>query len=202
MMTDEVPGAARTDRGEARVRAWAAVIGLLALALVACEREDRHFSGVPPAIAAPGGVTMTELRPGPPRPDPGGEAPFQRNAYAIAEGKRLFTHFNCVGCHAMGGGGMGPPLMDDEWIYGSEPENIFATIMEGRPNGMPSFRRRIPPDRVWWLVGYVRAMSGLVPLDARPGRADQMHVRDPAVMTEPAEPRSEGTPAPRGGRQP
>jgi mono/diheme cytochrome c family protein len=27
--------------------------------------------------------------------------------------------------------------MDDKWLYGSEPENIVASILEGRPNGMP-----------------------------------------------------------------
>ena len=62
---------------------------------------------------------------------------------------------------------MGPPLMDDEWIYGSEPENIFATIVEGRPNGMPSFRGRIPDYQVWQLVAYVRSMSGLCPSMSR-----------------------------------
>jgi len=45
--------------------------------------------------------------------------------------------------------------MDDEWIYGFEPVNIFATIVEGRPNGMPSFRNRIPDYQVWQLVAYV-----------------------------------------------
>ena len=29
--------------------------------------------------------------------------------------------------------------MDDKWIYGYEPEQIFATISQGRPNGMPAF---------------------------------------------------------------
>src|ERR1044071_3848683 len=51
----------------------------------------------------------------------------ETNAYAIAEGKRLYTQLNCVGCHANGGGGMGPPLMDDKWIYGSAPANKIGT---------------------------------------------------------------------------
>ena len=72
------------------------------------------------------------------------QARTRSNAYARREGKRLFSWYNCIGCHANGGGGMGPPLMDDEWIYGSEPANIFATIVEGRPNGMPSFGGSIP----------------------------------------------------------
>ena len=65
----------------------------------------------------------------------------------MAEGQRLYRWYNCAGCHANGGGGMGPPLMDDKWIYGSEPENIVATILEGRPNGMPSFRGKVPDDQ-------------------------------------------------------
>ena len=66
---------------------------------------------------------------------------------------------------------MGPPLMDDEWIYGSEPQNIYATIVEGRPNGMPSFRGKIPDQQVWELVAYVRSMSGLLRQDVAPPRA-------------------------------
>ena len=38
---------------------------------------------------------------------------------------------------------MGPALMDDEWIYGSRPDQIFATIAEGRPNGMPTWKYRL-----------------------------------------------------------
>ena len=62
---------------------------------------------------------------------------------------------------------MGPPLMDSRWVYGSEPENIFATIMQGRPNGMPAFRGRIPQQQVWQIVAYVRSIAGLTPADTR-----------------------------------
>lgn len=162
---------------------------LQALLLVAlgwaCDREDRVFRA---AAGTEPDVTMSELRPGI-AGDARRDAPFQDNAWAIGEGKHLYTRFNCSGCHAMGGGAIGPPLMDDEWIYGSDPQNIFATIMEGRPNGMPSFRGRIPEDRVWWLVAYVRSLSGLVPLDARPGRSDGMHVKPPEVLTDRQRPR-------------
>ena len=67
---------------------------------------------------------------------------------------------------------MGPPLRDDEWIYGSDPENIFRTIMEGRPNGMPSFAGRVNPDDVWKLVAFVRTLAGMTPRDVWPARAD------------------------------
>jgi cytochrome c oxidase cbb3-type subunit 3 len=99
---------------------------------------------------------------------------YEENAYTVAEGKRLFSAFNCTGCHAHGGGDSGPPLMDDKWIYGSEPEQIFATLVEGRPNGMPSFGGRLPAYQLWQLTAYVRSLSGLVPSDAAPGRDDDL----------------------------
>jgi cytochrome c oxidase cbb3-type subunit 3 len=99
------------------------------------------------------------------------------NAYAVSEGKRLFSQFNCAGCHGQGGGAMGPPLMDDEWIYGAEPENIFATIVQGRPNGMPAFGPRISTSQVWQLAAYVRSMGGLVRKDVAPARSDAMQAK-------------------------
>ena len=74
---------------------------------------------------------------------------------------------------------MGPPLNDQEWIYGSDPENIFATIVEGRPNGMPSYRGRIGNSQLWQLAAYVRSMSGLTPRDTWPARADHMQESRP-----------------------
>src|SRR6185503_18828996 len=78
------------------------------------------------------------------------------------------------GCHAHGGGAMGPPLMDDKWIYGSQPEQVFSTIVEGRPNGMPSFGGKIAQHQVWQLAAYVRSLSGLARVDVAPGRSDHM----------------------------
>lgn len=81
---------------------------------------------------------------------------------------------------------MGPPLMDNNWIYGSEPQNIFATIMEGRPNGMPSFRNRIPEYQAWEIVGYVRSLAGLLPSDLSAARTDEMNVKpNPTPSQEP-----------------
>jgi cytochrome c oxidase cbb3-type subunit 3 len=148
---------------------------LTLLALTACERERRPFRETPGA--ARNTERLVSLVPGPYTADVKVENPYGYNAWAISEGKRLYTWFNCVGCHANGGGGMGPPLMDSRWIYGSDPENIFATIVEGRPNGMPAFRGKIPEHQVWQLVAYVQSLSGNVPKDAAGGRQDSMQVR-------------------------
>jgi cytochrome c oxidase cbb3-type subunit 3 len=69
---------------------------------------------------------------------------------------------------------MGPALMNDHWIYGSRPEQIYQSIVQGRPNGMPSFRGKIPEYQVWQLVAFVRSLAGMSPRDALPGRAEHM----------------------------
>jgi cytochrome c oxidase cbb3-type subunit 3 len=144
-----------------------------------CEREERGFRVDPPSADTVKTVTLSTLHPGiatqPSTTRPAAVInPYENNAYAMAEGQRLFNNFNCSGCHANGGGGMGPPLIDDTWIYGSEPDQVFSTIVQGRPNGMPSFMGRIADAQVWQLVSYVRSMGGLAAQDAAPGRADHM----------------------------
>ena len=95
---------------------------------------------------------------------------FEGNAWHIAQGQRLYGWMNCAGCHAHGGGGMGPPLMDDEWRYGGSMGEIAATILNGRPNGMPAFRGRITEDQAWQLAAFVRAMSAQPRQDALPSQ--------------------------------
>ena len=165
-------------------------IGGLAAAvlMVACQRESRRFDNWPPTASANTAVREVDLQPGPPTRPIDLVGPYDGNAVGTSEGKRLYNQMNCSGCHFQGGGGIGPPLMDSQWIYGSEPENIFETIVEGRPNGMPSFRGKLGTDQVWQLVAYVRSMSGLLPKDVAPGRNDDMQVRSQEQATPKAQP--------------
>ena len=180
------------------MRCASAVTGLcaiaLALALVGCERESRRFRESAPGAIAQTPLTMSDLQPGPRTQPVVHKNPDDENAYAVSEGQRLFNAYNCSGCHANGGGGMGPPLIDDEWIYGSDPENIYATIVEGRPNGMPSFRGRIPDSQVWELVAYVRSLSGLTPSATRSSRTDHMIVSGSNSLRPPERPKNSSTP--------
>jgi cytochrome c oxidase cbb3-type subunit 3 len=150
----------------------------LALAVVACQRESRDFEPPTKAVTPPP-VRLSEIQPGAISTKTSLEHAYEDNAYALDEGKRLFRWYNCSGCHANGGGDKGPALMDRVWIYGSEPAQIYSTIVEGRPNGMPSFGGHIPDNQVWQLVAYVRSLSGLVPGTAAPNRSDTMHVKKP-----------------------
>jgi cytochrome c oxidase cbb3-type subunit III len=155
------------------------VASFLALSsLIACKREARRFREAPPSATSANNVTMSELQPGPSVVDVQLRDPYEDNAYAVSEGKQLFNQMNCSGCHSHGGGGIGPPLTDDEWIYGSDPQNIFSTIVEGRPNGMPSFRGKLANYQVWQLVSYVRALGGLQGKSVRTTRDDHMMYKE------------------------
>lgn len=151
--------------------------------LASCERESRPFRDLPVAAARAQTETQTPLQAGAPPPPADTFSPYQANAWGIGEGKRLFTAYNCTGCHAHGGGAIGPPLMDEEWVYGFQPSNIYYSIVEGRPDGMPSFRNKIPDFQVWQLVAYIQSMSGQTPIDASPGRSDHMRPHLPEIIT-------------------
>ena len=161
-------------------------------AVIACEREARRYQEIPAASTRAEGVPLTPFQAGGPQPQDPKLSPYQENAYGQAEGKRLFSSFNCVGCHSYGGGGIGPALMDDKWIYGAGPEQIYSTIIEGRPNGMPAFGGRIPSQQAWQIVSYVQSLSGLVPQDAAPGRDDDMSVKKPELRQERQGPKQTG----------
>src|SRR4051812_15581092 len=143
-------------------RAVLSIIGLIVALGPACKRETRDFHGkmAPSAID---GTRLSDLQPGPGTPPATVKNDYEENAQAMSEGKTLFSSFNCVGCHAHGGGSIGPALMDAKWRYGSRPEQIFSSIMDGRPNGMPSFRGKLTAQQAWELAAYVRSLSGLVP---------------------------------------
>jgi cytochrome c oxidase cbb3-type subunit 3 len=156
----------------------AAALAFCLLAFAACRREQRQLRHAPAASERSGGlVRVSDLQPGQAWQEITVRNVAEERAYDLAEGHRLYLAYNCNGCHAHGGGGIGPPLMDDDWIYGSHPENIRDTIVEGRPNGMPSYGGRIPEYQLWELVAYVRSLSGLVPKNASPGRSDHMMTR-------------------------
>jgi cytochrome c oxidase cbb3-type subunit 3 len=165
-----------------------------ALIALSCKREARATRVDPPEAESLNNLRMSVLQPGPLQTNQSIQNPYEKNAYALAQGKQLFTQFNCVGCHAHGGGGMGPALMDEKWIYGSNPEQIFATIVQGRPNGMPSFGGKIPNYQVWQLAAYVRSMSGLASKGAAPGRDDHLSGKKPENSAETQKPTTASIP--------
>ena len=90
--------------------------------------------------------------------------PFEGDAQAVQEGKQLFGAMNCVYCHgAQASGLIGPSLEGPGWRYGGTPAEIYNSIHDGRPKGMPAWGSRLPPDQVWKLVAYVESLGGAAP---------------------------------------
>ncbi len=86
--------------------------------------------------------------------------PFENDPAAIERGHKLFVEMNCAGCHAYTAvGAMGPNLTDSYWRYGGEPVQIFKSISEGRPQGMPAWGKAMPPEDIWRIVAYIDSIS-------------------------------------------
>lgn len=74
-------------------------------------------------------------------------------------GQRLYLN-NCAVCHgadARGARGF-PNLADDAWLYGSEPENVKQSILNGRSGAMPA--GMVTDEGVDQVVAYVLSLSG------------------------------------------
>jgi len=90
--------------------------------------------------------------------------PADARTGAINRGKQLFVRMNCAGCHGYDAkGGMGPDLTDRYWRYGGSPVAIYESIIEGRPQGMPSWSAAIPSEEVWDIVTYIESFGGASP---------------------------------------
>lgn len=105
-------------------------------------------------------VPVSHLFPGAAPSRPAIKNPAQGDTQAANRGMKYFISMNCIGCHAdNGGGGMGPALSNSIFIYGSQPENIFLSIYQGRPNGMPAWGSVLPDSVIWDLVTYIGKIS-------------------------------------------
>jgi cytochrome c oxidase cbb3-type subunit 3 len=154
---------------------WAVVAGLLPIAgaavfAVAANSAAAQQDSAPSAGRGPNEVSVTTLFPNgaaplPLPPDAIGRR-FEGNKLAIADGEQLFDQMNCTGCHFNGGGGMGPALMSGHWRYGGRMEQIYESIAQGRPNGMPSWQFVLQPQQIWDLAAYVKSLAAPAPSSA------------------------------------
>ena len=116
-------------------------------ALVISRHEDRIFAG---GIASPP-ETFTNSA--------------AQDAKAADAGAALFTGMNCDGCHGGGAvGAVGPSLTDGRWRYGGADADVYRSIAEGRPKGMPAFGGVLQPAMIWRLVAYLKSLPA--PKDA------------------------------------
>ncbi len=146
---------------ERRILAFALAGAAFGLVAFGSQRSNAAGASVP-SPGRPLKVPVTKLFPGGGSPPPqiANAKKYESNPVVIAAGKAIFNSYNCSGCHFHGAGGMGPPFMNGgHFIYGGEIDQIFASIYQGRPNGMPSWGRTIPVPMIWDLAAYVKALS-------------------------------------------
>jgi len=110
--------------------------------------------------------------------------PVANDPAAPTRGMQYYNSFNCVGCHEVNGaGGMGPALSNRYFQYGDSPAQIYLTITQGRPNGMPAWGRVLPDSVVWDLVAYIKQISQ----EPQPEWGTTISAKSPTIEQVPAE---------------
>jgi cytochrome c oxidase cbb3-type subunit 3 len=143
----------------------AGVIAAMLLASVACENERNVQAEVPMTGRVPQPVMNVSTGGVVPGIHPAViygnlKNPYAGDEAAAMDGRQLFVWYNCAGCHGgHAGGGMGPSLRDSLWRYGNSDAQLFATITEGRPQGMPTWGGKIPEEQIWKIITYIRTLN-------------------------------------------
>jgi cytochrome c oxidase cbb3-type subunit 3 len=52
---------------------------------------------------------------------------------------------------------MGPDLTDNSWMYGGKAGEIYHTVAEGTPRGMPAWKDKMTADEIWQVVSYIQS---------------------------------------------
>ena len=143
----ESRAAESTATSDPRPGAVSAAVQQTPIASDSSARFVAHPEHIRPGQTTPRGVVLKN--------------PYAGNAAAIATGAKLFISYNCLDCHgAEGSGAMGPSLADGRWHFGGDDSELFESIYQGRPDGMPAWGSAIAPDQIWMLVSYVKSLNG------------------------------------------
>ena len=83
------------------------------------------------------------------------------NEEALDIGKRLYATY-CTTCHGADARGVRgfPNLRDHDWLWGGAPEQIRASITQGRSGLMPAWNQLLETEQIFNVSQYVRSMSG------------------------------------------
>jgi len=86
---------------------------------------------------------------------------LSKNPEALAVGQKLFLN-HCAQCHASDAGGSRgfPSLADRDWLWGGAPQDIQASITDGRNGVMPPWGPVLGEQGVKDVAHYVMSLSG------------------------------------------
>jgi mono/diheme cytochrome c family protein len=152
------------------------------VALAADEAQPPASEGAPAAqapapnaeAAAGGGTPLETAR----QAEKGSlKSPYEDFASVADEGHKKFMAAGCNGCHGgTGGGGMGPPLTNQVWVYGKDGDTLFRLIALGsdelqkdgyQRKGSENVVGPMPPfggivksnDDVWKIIAWIRSVN-------------------------------------------
>jgi cytochrome c oxidase cbb3-type subunit 3 len=113
--------------------------------------------------------------------------PYHGDAAAIAKGAETWNTI-CVACHLPEGTGLvGPSLVDPYWKYGHSDAELFQTVADGRPLGMPPWGTQLGTEKIWQVLAYLETL----PKHAEPGigspEYEAAHAAAPATSPEKVE---------------
>jgi cytochrome c oxidase cbb3-type subunit I/II len=114
----------------------------------------RDISELPGEEAA---VKNTTSTPTPAETSQKGEVKLLNSEEDLAAGKKLWDT-NCVVCHGKDGGGFAtfPSLIDDEWLHGNSPAEVYKQISEGNvAKGMVPYKTMMSEKQITQLTSYV-----------------------------------------------
>jgi mono/diheme cytochrome c family protein len=104
------------------------------------------------------------------------KSPYADYQSVAQEGRDKYLAAGCNGCHGMGGGGMGPPLTNQVWVYGKDDDTLFRLIALGSDElqkqgyvrkGSENVVGPMPPmgsivksnDDMWKIIAWIRSVN-------------------------------------------
>lgn len=78
------------------------------------------------------------------------------NAEFVSKGEKIFQS-TCTACHGANlQGGIGFNLVDNTWVHGANPSDIYNTIAHGVPDkGMQAWESQLGQQRIAQVVAYI-----------------------------------------------
>ena len=102
---------------------------------------------------------------------------YDKNAWQMSTGGRLFTWYGCGDCHDVNARF---PLN----LRGGRPVDLVTTyqaIANGAPPAMPAYANRMPSESIWQIAAYVRSLRTLK--DTKRARTDLDQKAEPSGTT-------------------
>ena len=90
------------------------------------------------------------------------------DAAKLEEGKTLYNT-NCAVCHREDmGGNIGPNLVDEYWIHGNSPSEIYQVLKNGvLDKGMLAWKDQMTPYQMQNILSYIVSKNGSKPTDPK-----------------------------------